>query len=208
MGEQHPAAKKVVVEFAIADLPDLNEKQKQKLIKLVGARWNPNKEIVHMSCESFETQAQNKRFLGETIGKLLAEAKDPKSDSFEDVPQDNRHVENKRMQRKQKALMRAKLLNPFTGFPAEWRLTEDRRAELEAKRNALLEAPAAEKIAVEGVEGEAEVQAQETKSVVSGLDAIEEAIKIDLEKVEEPIMVEARAPVPKGKPGRKVGGRR
>ena len=40
MGEAHPASKKVVVEFAPADLPDLNEKQKLKLIKLAGARWS------------------------------------------------------------------------------------------------------------------------------------------------------------------------
>ncbi|KAM0722757.1 hypothetical protein Q7P37_002199 [Cladosporium fusiforme] len=208
MGEQHPAAKKVVVEFAPADLPNLNEKQKLKLIKLVGARWNPHKEVVRMSCESFETQAQNKRFLGETIGKLLAEARDSKSDSFADVPLDLRHVENKRMQRKQKALLRARLANPYTGFPVEWRMTEERRAQLEAKRTDLLEAPAVEKIAAESVEGEAQVQAKEKQKVVSGLKAIEEARKIDLKKMEEPIMVEARAPLAKGKQGRKEMGQR
>jgi small subunit ribosomal protein S35 len=206
MGEVHPAAKKVVVEFAPADLPDLNEKQKLKFVKLAGARWNPDKETVRMSCESFETQAQNKRFLGETIGKLLAEARDPNADSFEDVPLDLRHVENKRMQRKQKALLRARLGNPNTGFPVEWRMTEERRAELDAKRNAVLEAPAVEQIEAEGVEGEAKVQAAEAKKVVSGIEAIEEARKIDLSRVEQPLMAEARAPLAKGKQGKKEFG--
>jgi small subunit ribosomal protein S35 len=206
MGEVHPASKKVVVEFAPADIPDLNEKQKLKLVKLAGARYNPDKEIVRMSCESFEHQAQNKRFLGETISKLLAEAKDPNADSFEDVPLDLRHVENKRMQRKQKALLRARLGNPNTGFPVEWRMTEERRAELDAIRNAALEAPAVEQIAAEGVEGEAKVQAVEEKKVVSGIEAIEAARKIDLEKVEHPLMVEARAQVAKGKQGKKEFG--
>jgi small subunit ribosomal protein S35 len=206
MGEAHPASKKVVVEFAPADLPDLNEKQKLKLIKLAGARWSPAKETVRMSCESFESQAQNKRFLGETIGKLLAEARDPNADSFEDVPLDLRHVENKRMQRKQKALHRARLGNPNTGFPVEWRMTEERRAELEAMRNAQIEAPAVEQVAAEGVEGEAKVETAEAKKLVSGLDAIEEARKIDLSKVEEPLMAEARAPIAAGKQGKKQFG--
>lgn len=202
MGEMHPASKKVVVEFAPADLPDLTEKQRLKLVKLAGARWNPAKETVRMSCESFESQAQNKRFLGETIGKLLAEAKDPNADSFEDIPLDLRHVENKRMQRKQKALHRARLGNPITGFPVEWRMTEERRAELEARRSAQIEAPAAaEQAGAEAAaEGNAKVEA------VSGLDAIEQARKIDLQKVEEPLMAEARAPIATGKQGKKQFG--
>ena len=209
MGEAHPAAKKVVVEFAPADLPDLTEKQKLKLVKLAGARWNPAKETVRMSCESFETQAQNKRFLGTTIKNLLAEARDPDADSFEDVPLDLRHVENKRMQRKQKALFRAKLGNPITGFPVEWRVTEQRRAELDAIRNPALGAPAVQQIAAEGVEGEAKAQAAEEKKkkVVSGIEAIEAARKIaDLQKAETPLMAEARAPLAKGKQGKKEFG--
>lgn len=172
----------------------------------LGKHMRRAKETVRMSCESFESQAQNKRFLGETIGKLLAEAKDPNADSFEDVPLDLRHVENKRMQRKQKALLRARLGNPNTGFPVEWRMTPERRAELDEKRAAMLEAPAQEQTAAEGVEGEAKVQAAEEKKVVSGLDAIEEARKIDLEKAEAPLMAEARAPLAKGKQGKKEFG--
>ena len=74
MGEEHPAAKKVVLEFCPKDLPDLTDTQREKLIKLVGVRYNPQTEIVKMSSETFETQAQNKRYLGDLVDTLLREA--------------------------------------------------------------------------------------------------------------------------------------
>ncbi len=75
MGEEHPAEKKVVVEFAVDDLPDLTQVQKDKVKKLVGARYNPETEIVKMSCEMFANQAQNKRYLSDLVDNLLQEAK-------------------------------------------------------------------------------------------------------------------------------------
>lgn len=93
MGESHPAAKKVVVEFTTKDLAgasSLSEKQRIKLIKLAGVRYNPDKDLVHMSCEKFENPAQNKRYLGDLVNDLIKEAKDAK-DMFEDVPLDFRH---------------------------------------------------------------------------------------------------------------------
>ncbi len=75
MGEQHPAEKKIVLEFTPADLPNLTEIQRDKLRKLVGVRYNPETDIVKMSCEMFETQAQNKRYLGDLVDKLLEEAR-------------------------------------------------------------------------------------------------------------------------------------
>ena len=74
MGEFHPAERKVVVEFCPADF-DLTPVQELKLKKLVGPRYNPETEIVHMSCEMFEHQAQNKRYLSDMVDKLIAEAK-------------------------------------------------------------------------------------------------------------------------------------
>lgn len=116
MGEFHPAEKKVVVEFCPADL-DLTPVQQDKLKKLAGARYNPEKEIVRISCEQFEHQAQNKRYLGDLVNKLVAEARDP-ADTFEDVPLDTRH-------------------HTFTKkpkFPRAWRMTEARKEELRAIR--------------------------------------------------------------------------
>ena len=87
MGETHPAANKIVLEFYTQDLPDLTEAQCIKLIKLVGPSYNPEKDLVRMSCEMFETQAQNKRYLGDLVDTLMAEAKNS-AEIFADVPLD------------------------------------------------------------------------------------------------------------------------
>lgn len=118
LGESHPATNKVVVEFSANDLA-LAPLQRDKLIKLAGVRFNPSSEIIKMSCEAFDTQAQNKRFLGETISKLITEAKDM-TDTFEDVPFDFRHHKEK--------------VRPE--FPREWIMTEERARYLAEKRAA------------------------------------------------------------------------
>lgn len=123
MGETHPAAQKVVVEFKPVDLPGLEEKQREKLCKIAGPRYNPVTGVLKMSCENFETQAQNKRYLGTTIANLIAEAKDPNADAFSDIPLDTRHVKPKMAHR----------------FPTAWLLTEERQKYLEGhRREALL----------------------------------------------------------------------
>ncbi|KAH8887752.1 mitochondrial ribosomal protein [Thozetella sp. PMI_491] len=137
MGEFHPAERKVVVEFCPRDL-NLTDAQQLKLKKLAGARYNPGKDIVHMSSDMFDNQAQNKRYLGDLVQKLMAEAKDS-TDMFENIPLDTRHhvVETK------------------PKFPKEWRLTEERRKELEAQRRQsflLDEAKRSENKLINGVE--------------------------------------------------------
>ena len=117
MGEDHPAQKKIVLEFCTRDLRSLTEAQRIKLIKLVGPRYNPETDIVKMSSEMFETQAQNKRYLGDLVDTLMAEAKD-ESDMFEDVPLDFRHHKFKRK----------------VEFPDEWKLNKRRRDELKEER--------------------------------------------------------------------------
>lgn len=116
MGESHPAESKVVVEFSPADLP-LDEAQQLKLRKLLGTRWNPETDVAKMSCEQFDQQAQNKRYLADLVQKLITAAKDPK-DMFEDVPLDTRHHTVK--------------VKPK--FPKEWRMTPERMQELEDSR--------------------------------------------------------------------------
>jgi small subunit ribosomal protein S35 len=74
MGDTHPAERKVVLQFAPDDL-DLTPVQKRKLIKLAGRRYNPELEVVKMSCESFDHQAQNKRHLVELVKKLMEAAR-------------------------------------------------------------------------------------------------------------------------------------
>lgn len=116
LGELHPATNKVVVEFSPPDL-SLPPTATSKLIKLAGPRYNPSTQVVKLSCEQFDTQAQNKRFLGETIQSLVAAAKDT-TDSFEDVPFDFRHHKQKKR----------------FEFPREWALTKERKAYLQEKR--------------------------------------------------------------------------
>jgi hypothetical protein len=106
----------VVVEFSPSDL-GLTSQQRDKLIKLSGPRYNPSSDLIKLSAEQFDTQTQNKRFLGDTITALVAEAKDA-NDTFEDVPFDFRHHKEK----------------VFHEFPREWILTPERKQYLEAKR--------------------------------------------------------------------------
>ncbi|KAH6690499.1 37S ribosomal protein S24 [Plectosphaerella plurivora] len=116
MGEYHPAEKKVVVQFAPKDL-GLTPVQTEKLKKLAGTRYNPSKDLIKMSCESFGQPAQNKRYLSDLVDKLIVEAKDPK-DTFEDIPLDTRHHTFKTKPK----------------YPKEWYLTRERKLELAAQR--------------------------------------------------------------------------
>lgn len=118
MGEQHPAEPKVVVELASRDLTPkyLTEAQRQTFLKLVGTRYNPQTDIVRMSCEQFGSPAQNKRYLADVVNALVKEAKE--GDAFADIPLDLRHHKPKtRLQ-----------------FPESWNMTEERRQQLAARR--------------------------------------------------------------------------
>ena len=98
-------------------MPDLTQVQRDKLIKLCGARYNPTTEIVRFNCESFPNQAQNKRYLADRINQLLTEARDDR-DTFADVPFDFRY---------HKPPIKHE-------FPKNWVLTDARKAELERRR--------------------------------------------------------------------------
>ena len=118
MGETHPASKKIVLEFCTEDLLTvLTPRQRTKLIKLVGPRYNPSTDVVKMSSEMFETQAQNKRYLGDLVDTLIDEAKN-EADMFEDVPFDFRHHKEKKE----------------VVFPEGWKMSEERRRQLEVDR--------------------------------------------------------------------------
>ncbi|KAL9603971.1 MAG: hypothetical protein Q9179_001999 [Wetmoreana sp. 5 TL-2023] len=172
MGETHPAAKKVVLEFCTRDLPGLSEPQRIKLIKLVGVRYNPETDLVKMSCEMFETQAQNKRYLGDLVDTLMAEAKDG-TDMFEDVPLDFRHHDRR--------------VKPKLEFPEKWKMTEERKAQLEANwRQRALE----------------EQQRVQAGKLVDGSQIIEKVLETVMVKARPPAAVQA--PVGKGRLKRPV----
>jgi small subunit ribosomal protein S35 len=112
MGETHPAASKVVLEFTSTDLAaslNLTPPQTLKLTKLLGTRYNHLTDTARMSCERFDHAAQNKRYLGDLLGSLVKEAREGK-DLFEDVPRDDRHVKAKKK----------------VPFPDAWLLNEGR----------------------------------------------------------------------------------
>ncbi|KAF2861312.1 hypothetical protein K470DRAFT_202784, partial [Piedraia hortae CBS 480.64] len=119
MGEAHPGAAKVVVEFRPDELPGLNKDELHALLLIAAQRYNPVKGVIKMSSDTYPEAAQNKRYLGDTIGKLIAEAK-ANAEKFKDMPLDTRHV------RKPKYVKRR--------FPEHWRLTEQRREQLLAER--------------------------------------------------------------------------
>lgn len=175
MGETHPAEKKIVVEFCTSDLRQLTEPQRIKLIKLVGPRYNPETDIIKMSCEMFETQAQNKRYLGDLVDTLMAEAKD-NSDTFTDVPLDFRHHKFKRK----------------IEFPMSWRLTPEKKKELEGEREQRLL-----------LERERESNGQ----VVDGAEAIERWVKEAALKQPKFGLIEALSGSGKGR-GKKAGSQR
>ena len=160
MGETHPASKKIVLEFCTRDLGDLSEQQRLKLVKLVGVRYNPETDVVKMSSEMFPTQAQNKRYLGDLVDTLVAEAKDGE-DTFEDVPLDFRHHKWKR-----------KLV-----FPEHWKMTERRRAQLEADR---------------AKRAEEERNRVESGTVVRGVKLIEDVLRLAPVVDESRVLVEAQ----------------
>ncbi|KAJ5569965.1 uncharacterized protein N7459_009395 [Penicillium hispanicum] len=134
MGEQHPAEPKVVVELASRDLTPkhLTEAQRQTFLKLVGPRYNPQTDVVRMSCEQFGSRAQNKRYLADVVNSLIKEAKE--GDSFADIPLDLRHHKPK--------------FRPQ--FPESWKMTEARRKQLAARRLERIEAEKQREAIVDG----------------------------------------------------------
>ena len=154
MGETHPAQNKIVLEFCTSDLPGLENEQRIKFIKLVGPRYNPQTDIVKMSCEMFQTQDENKTYLRDLVRSLISEAQDS-SDTFKDVPLDFRHHKFKR---------------PLK-FPESWKMTPERKENLESEREKNL-------IAEQGKQLKGEV--------VNGVVAIEKWVHLVLSSQREP----------------------
>lgn len=126
MGETHPGSRKVVLEFSPANLPDLTKPQQDKMIKILGTRYNPHTATAKISSDRFPMSSQNKRCLLNTLDKLLAEARDGK-DMFEDVPFDFRHAKVGEKRRRRRLLQ--------LGFPEDWKLgSEEKVRQLEETR--------------------------------------------------------------------------
>ncbi|EGE02031.1 37S ribosomal protein S24 [Trichophyton mentagrophytes] len=144
LGETHPAETKVVVELCSKDLTPkyLTEEQRITLLKLVGPRYNPDSDIIHMSCEKFPTRAQNKRYLGDLVNTLIKEAKE--GDSFADIPLTFPHHKPKKR---------------FI-FPESWKVSEKNQKQIEAARHQIEDI-----MAKKGIVDGNEVIAQAAKTI-------------------------------------------
>lgn len=113
IGEEHPNSRKVVLSVKTKDL-ELNEKELHKLRLLAKTRYDHTTDILKMSSERYSEPAQNARYLGDVLKRLIKEAKDL-SDDFSDVPLDTRHTIAKNLRKKKRGYE----------FPEEWKRPED-----------------------------------------------------------------------------------
>lgn len=74
LGEGHPVERKVVLSVKVSDLK-LSDSEKHKFLLLSGPRYNVNTDELVMSSERFPHRKQNKKFLVDTLSKLIKEAK-------------------------------------------------------------------------------------------------------------------------------------
>ncbi|KAI9494086.1 mitochondrial ribosomal subunit protein-domain-containing protein [Zychaea mexicana] len=84
LGEGHPVERKVVLSVKVSDLK-LDAKEKHKFLLLAGPRYHVDSDEFVLSSEKFPHRKQNKKYVSDTLKKLLTEAKDMK-DTFEDIP--------------------------------------------------------------------------------------------------------------------------
>lgn len=87
-----------------------------KFLLIAGVRYDYTKHLVTMSSSKFSEQAQNKRYLGDLLNKMLQAARDP-SDSFLDIPLENRHIRARER--------RKKSMYPNYAFPDAWKRPQD-----------------------------------------------------------------------------------
>ncbi|KAF5385511.1 hypothetical protein D9757_005364 [Collybiopsis confluens] len=134
-GEDHPATSKRVVVVAVDDLPLTDRQTVHKFKLLAGPRWSlkpPTNSgvsdlklwgngFVKISCEDFLHPAQNLKWISDTLDRLIAEANN-KSNQFEDVPQDVRHIYSASRKRKLGDHLRGRIHARPTirDFPKEW----------------------------------------------------------------------------------------
>ena len=69
----HPNEFKVVLEVYVKDLK-LSDKAVDALIDIVGPRYNPNKKLLKLTCNKFDTRVENRNYLVWLLDSLLHEA--------------------------------------------------------------------------------------------------------------------------------------
>ncbi|PWN49252.1 hypothetical protein IE53DRAFT_388549 [Violaceomyces palustris] len=83
-GEPHPASRKVVLSFNIADLFKSgalqSEKAQHKLLLIAGERYRADQGKIVISCETLPSERQNMKWCSDTLDKMIAEANSPQPD--------------------------------------------------------------------------------------------------------------------------------
>ena len=113
LGEEHPNARKVVLQVKSSELA-LNKKEVHKFRILAKTRYDHETDIFKMSSDRFPEAAQNARYLNDIFQGLLKESKDL-TDDFGDIPLDKRHTIAKNLRKKKHNHK----------FPEEWKRPED-----------------------------------------------------------------------------------
>ncbi|KAK9469833.1 mitochondrial ribosomal subunit protein-domain-containing protein [Lipomyces arxii] len=117
LGQTHKAESKVVVEANVDEIKSTyfgqdqdSDKRLHKFKVIAGQRYNPTTNKFKMSSENFPNSVQNKKYLVDTLKRLLSESKDISSEDFADIPLDTRHIKKKKQ---------------FMAFPHEWKRPQD-----------------------------------------------------------------------------------
>ncbi|KAF8480664.1 mitochondrial ribosomal subunit protein-domain-containing protein [Gautieria morchelliformis] len=137
-GEEHPATKKRVVVVAISQLSLDSPQAIHKLKLLAGPRWSDkpprdsgigveeDKRIgahgyIKLSCEDFPEPAMNLKWGSDILDNLLKEANDP-TDSFADLPHDQRHLDARARKHRKGEHVRGRPGHRPTikDFPQQW----------------------------------------------------------------------------------------
>lgn len=78
LGADHPSGRKVVLRFTVKQLrealksdPRIDDTWEHKFKLLLGPRYNLQTDIVHMSCDTHQYPAQNKKWLSDKIDDLI-----------------------------------------------------------------------------------------------------------------------------------------
>lgn len=117
MGEPHAAESKVVATFKTNALTDLTPAQRHKLRLLAGVRYDHEEDSVKIAATAFPEAAQNATYIGDVLRSLLEESKDPKGDTFADIPLRTSHVTARKR--------RNKPMYPQHEFPEAWKRPQD-----------------------------------------------------------------------------------
>ncbi|KAM0754025.1 hypothetical protein T439DRAFT_298514 [Meredithblackwellia eburnea MCA 4105] len=111
-GEQHPADRKVTVQFKVQDLPLSSDSVRHKFKLLAGPRWNAITDEVKISCELYPTDLMNEKWCSDTIDRLIEAAED-QTDPMSDIQLDTRPTLARLRKTRKKHLT-------LRDFPQEW----------------------------------------------------------------------------------------